>query len=104
MRLERVRGGPGAAFRDFVENQRRSNVGDHAHARVGRVPGPRAGTPGEEKTIAYLIEQFKAAGLEPARRERRVDADGADDPHPAAGAGEIVGQRKAGKTLPLRFP
>ena len=28
----------------------------------GRAPG----TPGEEKTIPYLIEQFKAAGLEPA--------------------------------------
>src|SRR5690348_15965071 len=28
----------------------------------GRSPG----TPGEEKTIPYLIEQFKAAGLEPA--------------------------------------
>ncbi len=28
----------------------------------GRAPG----TPGEDKTIPYLIEQFKAAGLEPA--------------------------------------
>ena len=28
----------------------------------GRAPG----TPGEEKTIPYLVEQFKAAGLEPA--------------------------------------
>ena len=28
----------------------------------GRAPG----TPGETKTIAYLIQQFKAAGLEPA--------------------------------------
>jgi hypothetical protein len=28
----------------------------------GRAPG----TAGEEKTIPYLIEQFKAAGLEPA--------------------------------------
>jgi aminopeptidase len=28
----------------------------------GRAPG----TPGEDKTIPYLIDQFKAAGLEPA--------------------------------------
>ena len=28
----------------------------------GRAPG----TPGEDKTIPYLIAQFKAAGLEPA--------------------------------------
>src|SRR6476661_10333893 len=28
----------------------------------GRAPG----TPGEDRTIPYLIEQFKAAGLEPA--------------------------------------
>ena len=27
----------------------------------GRAPG----TPGETKTVAYLVEQFKAAGLEP---------------------------------------
>ena len=54
----------GAAPPPHVDMQRMSEV-----TRVlasdefqGRAPG----TPGEEKTIPYLIEQFKAAGLEPA--------------------------------------
>ena len=47
-----------------VDTQRMSSI---AHVLAssefqGRAPG----TPGEEKTIPYLIEQFKAAGLEPA--------------------------------------
>lgn len=54
----------GAAPAQTVDTQRMSNI-----TRVlasddfqGRAPG----TPGEDKTIPYLIEQFKAAGLEPA--------------------------------------
>lgn len=53
-----------APARDGVDPQRLSEItktlaGDEFE---GRAPG----TPGEAKTIAYLVEQFKAAGLEPA--------------------------------------
>src|SRR3954470_2259240 len=53
-----------AAAQRHVSTQRMSEI-----TRVlasdefqGRAPG----TPGEDKTIPYLVEQFKAAGLEPA--------------------------------------
>src|SRR6476620_8461943 len=47
-----------------VNTQRMSDITRvlASDAFQGRAPG----TPGEEKTIPYLIEQFKAAGLEPA--------------------------------------
>ena len=65
----------------------------------GRAPG----TPGEEKTIAYLIEQFKARRPRARRREWRLDADRADDPHPAPGAGGAVRQ-PGGQTHPAAIP
>src|SRR6266478_9612431 len=31
--------------------------------------GPKPGTPGEEKTVAYLVEQFRKLGLKPGNGE-----------------------------------
>jgi Zn-dependent M28 family amino/carboxypeptidase len=64
----------------------------------GRSPG----TPGEDKTIPYLIEQFKAAGLEPAGEKggwtqtvpmirTRLQAP-------------TFSVRQGGRTIPLSFP
>ena len=65
----------------------------------GRAPG----TPGEEKTIAYLIEQFKAAGLQPAGEEggwtQKVPMI-----HTKIEAPANVVIDQAGQTLPLHFP
>jgi Zn-dependent M28 family amino/carboxypeptidase len=54
----------GAAPAPQVDMQRMSDVTKvlASDEFQGRAPG----TPGEDKTIPYLIEQFKAAGLEPA--------------------------------------
>jgi len=65
----------------------------------GRAPG----TPGEEKTIPYLIEQFKAAGLEPAGENgswtQTVPMIRTQLRAPVAAS---IGQ--GGTTLPLAFP
>lgn len=65
----------------------------------GRAPG----TPGEEKTITYLIEQFKAAGLQPAGEEggwtQKVPMI-----HTKIEAPANVVIDQAGQTLPLHFP
>src|SRR3954454_8544692 len=52
------------AARPHVDMQRMSDITRRLASDEfqGRAPG----TPGEDKTIPYLIEQFKAAGLEPA--------------------------------------
>src|ERR1700688_3391519 len=39
--------------------------------------GRKPGTPGEEKTVAYLTEQFRKLGLKPGKR-REFRAAGAD--------------------------
>jgi hypothetical protein len=39
--------------------------GRHPHAVARRVRGRAPGTAGEEKTLAYLVEQFSRAGLQP---------------------------------------
>src|SRR3954449_7781578 len=52
------------AARPHVDMQRMSDITRTlaSDESQGRAPG----TPAEDKTIPYLIEQFKAAGLEPA--------------------------------------
>src|SRR5213592_1135482 len=65
----------------------------------GRAPG----TPGEEKTIPYLIEQFKAAGLEPAGENggwtQTVPMIRTQLQSPMA-----VSFTQGGQTVPLKFP
>jgi len=65
----------------------------------GRAPG----TPGEERTIPYLIEQFKAAGLEPAGENgtwtQTVPMIRTQLRSPVAAS---IAQ--GGQTLPLAFP
>jgi Zn-dependent M28 family amino/carboxypeptidase len=65
----------------------------------GRAPG----TPGEDKTIPYLIEQFKAAGLEPAGENggwtQQVPMIRTQLRTPVA-----VSLSEGGQPLPLRFP
>jgi Zn-dependent M28 family amino/carboxypeptidase len=65
----------------------------------GRAPG----TPGEAKTIPYLIEQFKAAGLEPAGENggwtQQVPMIRTQLEAPVS-----VSVTQAGQTIPLRFP
>jgi len=65
----------------------------------GRAPG----TPGEKKTIPYLIEQFKAAGLEPAGENggwtQTVPMIRTQLQSPMA-----VSFSQGGQTIPLKFP
>ena len=65
----------------------------------GRAPG----TPGEDKTIPYLIEQFKAAGLEPAG-ENGGWTQTVPMIHTQLKAPENVSVTQAGQTVPLKFP
>ena len=62
----------------------------------GRMPG----TPGGQKTVAYLVEQFKALGLEPGNPDGSYTQD-----VPLAGiTGEASGYfQLRGKRLPLEF-
>jgi Zn-dependent M28 family amino/carboxypeptidase len=65
--------------------------------------GRSMGTPGEERTVAYLIEQFKAAGLEPGGEN-----GGWTQAVPMIRTKLIAparfSVRQSGTTLPLRFP
>src|SRR5690349_6798582 len=65
----------------------------------GRSPG----TPGEDKTIPYLIEQFKAAGLEPAG-ENGGWTQTVPMIHTQLKAPVDVSVKQAGQTVPLKFP
>jgi Zn-dependent M28 family amino/carboxypeptidase len=65
----------------------------------GRAPG----TAGEEKTIPYLIEQFKAAGLEPAG-ENGGWTQTVPMIHTQLKAPVNVSVSQGGQTIPLRFP
>jgi len=65
----------------------------------GRAPG----TPGEDKTIPYLIEQFKAAGLEPAG-ENGGWTQTVPMIHTRLQAPVNLSVTQAGQTLPLRDP
>jgi Zn-dependent M28 family amino/carboxypeptidase len=65
--------------------------------------GRSMGTPGEEKTVAYLIEQFRAAGLEPGGENggwtQTVPMVRTKLQSPMA-----LSIRQAGRTAALRFP
>jgi len=94
-------GAAGAAPAPHVNMQRMSDV-----TRVlasdefqGRAPG----TPGEDKTIPYLIEQFKAAGLEPAG-ENGGWTQTVPMIHTKLQAPVNVSVSQGGQTMPLRFP
>ena len=65
----------------------------------GRAPG----TPGEDKTIPYLIAQFKAAGLEPAG-ENGGWTQTVPMIHTQLKPPVNVSVTQAGQTLPLKFP
>src|SRR3954468_18579489 len=84
-----------------VDMQRMSNI-----SRVlasdefqGRAPG----TPGEERTIPYLIEQFKAAGLEPAG-ENGAWTQAVPMIRTQLNAPVNVSVSQTGQAVPLRFP
>src|SRR5207237_3557410 len=65
--------------------------------------GRSMGTKGEDLTIAYLIEQFKAAGLEPGGEDggwtQAVPMIRTKLQQPMT-----LSVRQAGATMPLRFP
>ena len=91
----------GAAAPPQVSTQRMSDI-----TRVlasdefqGRAPG----TAGEEKTIPYLVEQFKAAGLEPAG-ENGGWTQTVPMIHTQLKAPVDVSVRQGGDAMPLRFP
>jgi Zn-dependent M28 family amino/carboxypeptidase len=65
----------------------------------GRAPG----TPGEEKTVPYLIAQFEAAGLEPAGENGGWTQE-VPMIHTQLKAPVNVTVNEAGQTTPLRFP
>lgn len=90
-----------AATAQHVDTQRMSEI-----TRVlasddfqGRAPG----TPGEDKTIPYLIEQFKAAGLEPAG-ETGGWIQTVPMIHTQLKAPMNVSVMQAGQSVPLNFP
>ncbi len=64
--------------------------------------GRAMGTPGEERTVQYLIEQFRAAGLEPGGENggwtQTVPLIRTQLRNP------VLSVRQAGQTIPLRFP
>ena len=84
-----------------VNQQRMSEITKvlASDAFQGRAPG----TPGEDKTIPYLIEQFKAAGLEPAG-ENGGWTQTVPMIHTQLQAPENVSVSQAGQTVPLKFP
>jgi Zn-dependent M28 family amino/carboxypeptidase len=84
-----------------VNQQRMSEITKvlASDAFQGRAPG----TPGEDKTIPYLIEQFKAAGLEPAG-ENGGWTQTVPMIHTQLKAPENVSVMQAGQTVPLKFP
>jgi Zn-dependent M28 family amino/carboxypeptidase len=65
----------------------------------GRAPG----TPGEEKTIPFLVEQFKSAGLEPAG-ENGGWTQTVPMIHTQLKAGVNLNVSQAGQTVPLNVP
>jgi Zn-dependent M28 family amino/carboxypeptidase len=91
----------GAAPAQHVDTQQMSKI-----ARVlasdefeGRAPG----TPGEDKTIPYLIGQFKAAGLEPAG-ENGGWVQTVPMIHTQLKAPVNVSIAQGGQSVPLNFP
>ena len=91
----------GAALAQQVDTRRMSEI-----TRVlasddfqGRAPG----TPGEDKTIPYLIEQFKAAGLEPAG-ENGGWVQTVPMIHTQLKAPVNVVVMQGGQSVPLTFP
>jgi Zn-dependent M28 family amino/carboxypeptidase len=66
---------------------------------LGRAPG----TPGEDKTIPYLVEQFKAAGLQPAG-ENGGWTQTVPMIHTQLQAPVDASVSQAGQAIPLRFP
>jgi Zn-dependent M28 family amino/carboxypeptidase len=84
-----------------VDMQRMSDI-THVLASdefQGRAPG----TPGEDKTIPYLIEQFKAAGLEPAG-ENGGWTQTVPMIHTQLKAPVNATVTQAGQTVPLDYP
>ncbi len=65
----------------------------------GRAPG----TPGEDKTIFYVVEQFKAAGLEPAG-ENGGWTQTVPMIHTKLQSPMTLSVQQSGQTFPLRFP
>ena len=65
----------------------------------GRAPG----TPGEAKTIPYLIEQFKAAGLEPAG-ENGAWTQSVPMIHTSLQEPATLSFNQGGQMTPLKFP
>jgi hypothetical protein len=65
----------------------------------GRAPG----TPGEDKTIPYLIEQFRAAGLQPAGENGGWTQE-VPMIHTQLKAPVDVSVSQSGAAVPLRFP
>src|SRR3954451_22685301 len=84
-----------------VDMQRMSDITRTlaSDAFQGRAPG----TPGEAKTIPYLIEQFKAAGLEPGGENggwtQEVPLIRTRLQQPMR-----FSVQQSGQTVPLRFP
>ena len=70
-----------------------------SEAFQGRAPG----TPGEDRTIPYLIEQFKAAGLEPAGENGGWTQE-VPLIHTQLTTPVKVSVAQGGQTLPLNFP
>ena len=91
----------GASPPTHVDTQRMSEISRvlASDAFQGRAPG----TPGEDKTIPYLIEQFKAAGLEPAG-ENGSWVQTVPMIHTQLKSPVSLSVSQSGQTFPLSFP
>ena len=87
----------GAAQGTAAVHRHRRNGAFATHVRVlasDDFEGRKPGTPGEEKTVAYLIEQFRKLGLKPGNGEsyRAAGADGGDRSPPPMRRSPIAGR------------
>jgi Zn-dependent M28 family amino/carboxypeptidase len=93
--------GAGPAVSQQVSTQRMSEI--TRLLASDEFEGRSMGTAGEQRTVAYLIEQFKAAGLEPGG-----ESGGWTQTVPMIRtklqAPMSVSVKQGGQTIPLRFP
>jgi hypothetical protein len=84
-----------------IDMQRMSDITHTlaSDAFQGRAPG----TPGEDKTIPYVVEQFKAAGLEPAGENGGWTQE-VPLIHTQLKAPVNVSVAQGGQNVPLKFP
>src|SRR5271170_5880940 len=95
---------PGCSFRP-KEPPPTTDIDDTAYGDLVRVlasddfEGRKPGTPGEDKTVAYLVAQFRKLGLKPGNGESYLQPVPLQETVTGADATLAVAGRKASLTL-----